>query len=108
MTKYPVFYPDVPSFIHSLQKRHDSLLEDVDTSEPEGAALRVRLPARVESPHHAAVPQIASTDLPTQCVLPAMHVHQTSACSGPLQGSMCHTPHASQLLHLPICSGAPF
>ncbi len=42
MTKYPVFYSDVPSFIASLQKRHDSLLEDVDTNEPEGAALRVR------------------------------------------------------------------
>ena len=42
MTKYPVFYPDVPSFIASLQKRHDSLLKGVDTSEPEGAALRVR------------------------------------------------------------------
>ena len=42
MTKYLVFYPDVPSFIASIQKRHDSLLEDIDTSEPEGAALRVR------------------------------------------------------------------
>ena len=53
MTKYPVFYPDVPSFIASLQKRHDSLLEGVDTSEPEGAALKVRAPAeRPPRRHH--------------------------------------------------------
>ena len=49
MTKYPVFYPDVPTFIASLQKRHDSLLEDVDTSEPEGAALKVRSSAKQPS-----------------------------------------------------------
>ena len=43
---YPVFYPDVPSFIDSLQVRHDSLLEGVDVSQPEGAALKVQWPIR--------------------------------------------------------------
>ena len=37
----PIAYPDVPSFIAALQLRHDSILEDIDTSTSEGKSMQV-------------------------------------------------------------------
>lgn len=37
----PVAYPDVPSFIASLQAHHDEILEDVDITTSEGQSTQV-------------------------------------------------------------------
>lgn len=35
-------YPDVDSFIAALEARHEAILEDVDTSSPDGRQMEVR------------------------------------------------------------------
>lgn len=37
----PVAFADVPSFVASVQQRHDSMLEGTDTSTAEGRSMQV-------------------------------------------------------------------
>ncbi len=101
MTKYLVFYPDVPSFIASIQKRHDSLLDNIDTSEPEGAALRVR-PRCTRRAHPATFLHILAQRRVLTAHMPATQVRMR----GSVAGQHAPTPHAPHGCHLQAPYGA--